>query len=87
LISKLYTVQGIKLRLDQGEKRRQRIEIGVRKVRCLSPIIFNLYSEYLTKEVLEKFGDFKMEEQVMWTVKYADDLVLLAKEKKRCYCA
>jgi len=47
----------------------------------LSPIWFNLYSEYLTKEAVEKFGDFKMEEQVIWTVKYADDLVLLAKGK------
>jgi len=40
-----------------------------------------LYSEYLTKEALENYGDFKMEEQVIWTVKYADDFVLVAKEK------
>jgi hypothetical protein len=40
-----------------------------------------LYSEYLTKEALEKFGEFKMEEKVIWTAKYADDLVPLAKEK------
>ena len=32
-------------------------------------------------EVLEGFGDLKMEEQVVRTVKYADDLVLLATEK------
>jgi len=74
-------VQCIKLRLDHGEKRRQRIEIGVRKGCCLPPILFSLYSEYLNKEALENFGDFKMEGQVIWTVKYADDLVLLAKEK------
>jgi hypothetical protein len=43
--------------------------------------VFNLYNEYLTKEALEWFGDFKIG-QVIRTVKYADDLVLLAKERK-----
>jgi hypothetical protein len=41
-----------------------------------------LYSEYLTKEALEGFGDFKIGGQIIQTVKYADDLVLLAKEEK-----
>jgi hypothetical protein len=48
----------------------------------LSPILFNLYSEYLTKEALEGIGDFKIGGQVICTVKYADDLVLLAREEK-----
>jgi hypothetical protein len=46
------------------------------------PHIQDLYSEYLTKEALEGFGDFKIEGQVICTVKYADDLVLLAREEK-----
>jgi hypothetical protein len=40
-----------------------------------------LYSECLSKEALEGFGDFKIEGQIINTVKYADDLVLLAKEE------
>jgi len=48
----------------------------------LSPILFNLYSECLTKKALEGFGDFKIGGQIIHTVKYADDLVLLAKEGK-----
>jgi hypothetical protein len=33
-------------------------------------------------ETLEMFGDFKIGGQVIRTVKYADDLVLLAREEK-----
>jgi hypothetical protein len=59
------------------------VKIGreVRQGCSLSPILFNLYSEYITKEALEGFGDFKIGGQVIRTVKYADDLVLLAKEE------
>jgi hypothetical protein len=40
-----------------------------------------LYSEYLTSKALEKFGDFRIGAKVIRTMKYADDLVLLAKEQ------
>jgi hypothetical protein len=43
--------------------------------------LYLMYSEYLTKEALEEFGEFKIRGQVICTVKYADDLVLLAKEE------
>jgi hypothetical protein len=41
-----------------------------------------LYSECLTNEALEGFGDFKIGGKIIHNVKYADDLVLLAKEEK-----
>jgi len=47
----------------------------------LSLILFNLYSEYLTKEALEGFGDFKIEGQVIYTVQYTDDTELMATEE------
>jgi hypothetical protein len=58
----------------------------------VSPILFNLYNEYITKEALEWFGDFNLG-QVIRTVKYAVDAVLVAKgatvdrlsEIGRCY--
>jgi hypothetical protein len=54
---------------------------GVRKGCCFLLILFNLYSEYLTKEALEGFGDFKIGGQVIRFVQYAAELVLLAKEE------
>jgi len=71
----------VKVRLDRGEARSVKIGRGVRQGCCLSPILFNFYSEYLTKEALNGLGDFKVGGQIIKTVKYADDLVLMAKEE------
>jgi hypothetical protein len=46
----------------------------------MSLFLFYLYNEYLTKEALEGFGDFKIGGQVIHAVKYANDLVLLSKK-------
>ena len=54
---------------------------GVRQGCCLSSILFNLYSECLNKEVLDGLGYFNIGGQIIQTVKYADDLVLMAKEE------
>jgi hypothetical protein len=40
-----------------------------------------LYSECLTKEALDGLRDFKIGGQITKTVKYAYDLVLMAKEE------
>jgi hypothetical protein len=40
-----------------------------------------LYREYLTKEYLEGLEDFKIGEQILSNLKYADELVLLATEE------
>jgi hypothetical protein len=64
-----------------GETRSVKIGRGVRQGCCLSPIVFNLYSECLTKEALDGFEDFKIGGQIIHTVKYAGYLVLLAKEE------
>ena len=43
--------------------------------------MFNLYRECLTKEALDGLRDFKVGGQIIETVKYADVLVLMAKEE------
>jgi hypothetical protein len=55
---------------------------GIRQGCCLSPTVFQWYSKYPTNETLEGFGDLKIGRQVILTVKYANDLVLLVKEEK-----
>jgi hypothetical protein len=40
-----------------------------------------LYGEYLTKGDLKGFADFKTGRQILCSVKYADSLVLMAKEE------
>ena len=54
---------------------------GVRQGYCLSPILLNLKSKCLTKEALDGLGNFINGGQIIQTVKYADDLVLMAKEE------
>jgi hypothetical protein len=82
LISKLYIAQSVKMRLNREETRSVKIGRGVRQGCRLSPILFNLYSKYVTKEALKEFGVFKIGGKIIHTVKYADELVLLAKEEK-----
>jgi hypothetical protein len=52
LISNLYMAQRVKVRLNRGETRNMKTGRGVRQGCCLSTILFNLYSECLTKETL-----------------------------------
>jgi len=82
LIRNLYMAQSVKVRLNRGETRIVKNGRGVRQGCCLSPILFKWYSECLTKEALEGFGDFKIGGQIVITLKYGDDLVLLVKEEK-----
>ena len=53
----------------------------VRRGCCSSPSLFNLHSECLTKGALEALGDFRIGGQVVGTVKYAGDLVVLVREE------
>jgi hypothetical protein len=70
--------QSVKVRVDQGVTRSVKTGKGVRQECCLSPILFSIYSEYLTKAALNRFGDIKIGGQVICTGKSADEFVLLA---------
>jgi hypothetical protein len=71
MIIKLYMDQSVKLKLNQGEIRSVKIGRGFRQGCCLLLILFNLCNEYFTKGALEGFGNFKIEGQVIRTLKYS----------------
>jgi hypothetical protein len=74
--------RNVKERLDQGVIRSVKTGRGVRQRFCLSPLLFNLYSECFTQNALEGLGGFKVGGQIISAVIYADDLVLLVKKGK-----
>jgi len=69
--------QSVKVKLDQGKTRSLKLGRGVTGY-CLSSIVFSWYSEYLTKEALE---GFRIEGQIIRSLKYADGLVLCTNEE------
>lgn len=73
----MYVDQSVKLELDLCEKISMNGR-GVRHGSCLSPILFNVYSEGLNKEALEGVERLQ-NRQTIRTVKFVDDLVVLAK--------
>jgi hypothetical protein len=66
--------QSVKVGLDHWETRSMEAGKAVSQGQCLSPILLNSYSEYLTKEALAGFGDFKIWRQLIYPLQYADDL-------------
>ena len=83
LISNLYMEQNVKIQINQCETNSVKIGRGVRQGCCLSPSLFNLYGEFLAKEALKGCGNFKIGGRLINTIKYADDLVVLAKNQKQ----
>ena len=70
----------LKVQMHEGENRNVNTRKGVAQGHFLSLISFNFSSEYHTKRAPERFKDFKTGGKITHTVKYADDLVLLAEE-------
>lgn len=83
LIRNLYLGQRIKVRLKHGETSRVEIGRGVRQGCCLSPSLFNLYGEWLAREALKGCGNFRIGGRLINTIKYADDLVVLARNQRQ----
>jgi Reverse transcriptase (RNA-dependent DNA polymerase). len=48
----------------------------------MSPILFNLYGEYLMKETLAEVGHFKIGGRIINKVRFADDAALIAKTQE-----
>ena len=78
---KLCMSQNGKVRLDQKQKRSVMSGRGVRHRCSSSHILFSPYSQHLTKQALNGFGNFKIRGKVICNTKYTNYLVVLAKEE------
>jgi len=52
--------QRVKLCFNRSGIESVKIRRGVRQGCCMSPILFNIYGEYFTKEALDEVRDFKI---------------------------
>src|SRR6188768_1737401 len=59
------------------------IERGVRQGCIISPIPFNLYSEYMIAEAMEDESGIKFNGKYISNLRYADDAALVSESKKK----
>ena len=81
LIQNLYWLQHASVRLDQGLSERFPIQRGVRQGCVLSPKLFNLYTEYIFREVEDLPGCHVGGRNVN-NFRYADDTALIAESEE-----
>lgn len=78
LIANLYWRQTATVRTNKGETEEIEIKRGIRQGCILSPVLFNLYSEYLIEEALNNSSGLKINGQNVNNIRFADDTVLIA---------
>ena len=81
IISKLYWNQIADVRTEQGTSETTAIRKGVRQGCVLSPLLFNIYSESIVREVLaEEDSGIMINGTTINIIRYADDTVVIANE-------
>src|SRR5215469_7717615 len=79
LIKNLYLRQTAVVRYNGEDSGEAEIGRGVRQGCSLSPLLFNIYSETLMKEVKKRVkGGIKVGGEMLKMIRYADDQVILA---------
>ena len=82
LIANLYWKQKASVRPNQGESEEIEIKRGIRQGCTLSPILFNLYSEFLIEEALSNRNGRNINRENINNIRFADDTVLIAESKE-----
>ena len=82
LIANLYWDQRAVIRTEKGVSNEVEIRRGIRQGCILSPILFNLYSEFLIREAIEEEKGVKVNGININNIRFADDTALVAEEEK-----
>ncbi|HET6457667.1 MAG TPA: reverse transcriptase domain-containing protein [Nitrosopumilaceae archaeon] len=83
LIINLYWHQQAAVRWDNEVSRYVNISRGVRQGCIISPLLFNLYSEYMIKEALDNETGIRFNGNNISNLRYADDAVVMADTMKQ----
>jgi len=84
LIANLYWRQKAAVKWDREIGRDIKVERGVRQGCIISPLLFNLYSEYMIREAMQGVEGIRINGANITDIRYADDAVLVADKRKKC---
>src|SRR5437867_9514366 len=85
LIINLYWRQHAAVRWDGEVTREVAVERGVRQGCVISPMLFNLYSEFMIQEALEGVEGIRFGGVHITNLRYADDAVLVAEKRRKTH--
>ena len=71
------------MRWDGEISRDVKVERGIRQGCVISPLLFNLYSEFMMKEAMVNVDGIGIGGFNITDLRYADDAVLMADKKKK----
>lgn len=81
IISNLYWQQTVEVKLESATTEASPIKKGIRQECVLLPLLFNIYSEIIFKEVLEGVtGDIKINGKAINNIRYANGTIVLAEK-------
>jgi exonuclease III len=83
LIINLYWKQTAVIRWDSKISREVKVCRGVRQGCVISPLLFNLYSEFMIREAMEDMEGISVGGVNITNLRYADDAVLVADKRKK----
>src|SRR6184192_1162138 len=83
LIINLYWRQHAAVRWDGEVSREVGVERGVRQGCVISPMLFNLYSEFMIQEAMEGVEGIRFGGVNITNLRYADDAILVAEKTKK----
>ena len=82
IIENLYWQQTAVVKINGEYTRRFKVRRGVRQGCILSPILYNIYSEFMMQDVLSPEIGVKINGQTISSIRYADDTALIAENEQ-----